>query len=93
MKERDIEKQLVHAVRKRGGMCLKLTSPGTAGVPDRLILLPGGKTWFVETKAPGGKPRPLQVARHKQFADLGHPVYIIDHPDQIPGVLDEITNQ
>lgn len=90
MKERDVEKHLTRAVRKRGGMCLKFVSPGTNGVPDRLILLPGGKTGFVETKAPGSKPRPLQVARHKQFANLGHPVHIIDHPDQIDGVLDEI---
>lgn len=90
MLERDVEKHLTRAVRKRGGMCLKFVSPGTAGVPDRLILLPEGKSAFFETKAPGRKPRRLQEVRHAQLRDLGHPVYVIDHPDQIDGALDEI---
>lgn len=90
MLEREIEKRLVTAVRKNGGMCPKLTSPGTAGMPDRLIILPEGKSAFVETKAPGRKPRRLQEVRHAQLRDLGHPVYVIDHPDQIEGILDEI---
>lgn len=90
MLERDIEKRLVTAVRNRGGMCLKFVSPGTAGVPDRLVLLPEGKSAFVETKAPGRKPRRLQEVRHAQLRDLGHPVYVVDHPDQIEGILDEI---
>ena len=90
MREITVEHALVIAVRKRGGMCLKFVSPGTAGVPDRLVLLPKGKSAFVETKAPGRKPRRLQEVRHAQLRDLGHPVYVVDHPDQIEGILDEI---
>ena len=90
MLERDVEKHLTRAVRKRGGMCLKFVSPGTAGMPDRLVLLHGGKTGFVETKAPGSKPRRLQEVRHAQLRALGVRVYVIDHPDQIEGILDEI---
>ena len=91
MKEHDIEQLLVRAVRHRGGMALKFVSPGTNGVPDRLILLPGGKIAFAEMKAPGRTPRPLQCLRIQQITALGFPVYVIDHPDQIGGVLDEVS--
>lgn len=90
MLERNVENHLTRAVRNRGGMCPKFVSPGTAGMPDRLVLLPEGKSAFVETKAPGQKPRRLQEVRHAQLRNLGHPVYVIDHPDQIEGILDEI---
>jgi len=60
MRERKIETMLVKQVKAAGGMALKLISPGMAGVPDRIVLLPGGRILFVELKAPGEKPRPLQ---------------------------------
>ena len=59
MREKQIEQALVKAVRKRGGIALKFVSPGMAGVPDRLVLFPGGRMAFVEVKAPGKKPRLL----------------------------------
>jgi len=64
--------------------------PGMDGMPDRLILLPGGMMAFAELKAPGKKPRPLQLLRKRQLEALGFRVYVIDHPDHIGGVLDEI---
>lgn len=90
MREKDIEKELVRAVRKRGGLAVKFVSPGWAGAPDRLILMPGGKAVFIETKAPGHILRPLQVKRKRQLEALGFSVYCIDSPDQIGGVLDAI---
>ncbi len=66
------------AVRKHGGVALKFTSPGTAGVPDRLVLLPGGRAGFVECKAKGKKLRPLQEKRKSQLEALGFWVYVID---------------
>ena len=90
MRETTVEHALVIAVRKRGGMCPKHVSPGTAGMPDRLVLLPDVPPAFVETKAPGQKPRRLQEVRHAQLRALGVRVYVIDHPDQIEGILDEI---
>lgn len=90
MREKDIEKELVRAVRKRGGLALKFVSPGWAGVPDRLILMGGGKAVFVETKAPGRTLRPLQVKRKRQLEALGFSVYCIDQISQIGGVLDEV---
>lgn len=50
--EKDIEKKLRQRVEARGGRCLKWVCPGWSGVPDRIILLPGGRIHFVETKRP-----------------------------------------
>ena len=90
MREKQIESKLVQAVRKKGGLCLKFVSPNFDGMPDRLILLPNGKIAFAELKAPGKKPRPLQLARHKTFINLGFRVYVIDSAEQIGKILDEI---
>lgn len=87
MKEKQIEEKLVKAVKTAGGMCPKLISPGTNGMPDRIVLLPGGKIIFVEVKAPGKKPRPLQLRRHRQLQVLGFQVFVLDDPDQIPGIV------
>lgn len=52
--EKEIEAKLVNVVRRRGGLCLKWVCPGWAGVPDRMVLLPGGRVVFVELKRPKG---------------------------------------
>lgn len=90
LRERDIEKKLVAAVKKEGGIALKFVSPGCDGVPDRLILMPGGRACFAELKAPGKKMRPLQVKRKEMLEGLGFQVYCIDSIDMIGGVIDEI---
>lgn len=90
MIEKQVEQALRKAVRDRGGLALKFVSPGLAGVPDRIVLMPNRHVAFVELKAPGKHPRPLQVKRKRQLESLGFPVYCIDHPEQIGGVLDEI---
>ena len=89
MREKQIEQRLVKAVKVLNGMCPKLVSPGTDGMPDRMVLLPNGKLSFVEVKAPGQKPRPLQVRRHEQRRQLGCRVSVLDDPEQIPGILAE----
>ena len=88
--EKKIEQKFVKAVRARGGICPKFVSPGTNGMPDRMVLLPGGRIGFVEVKAPGKVPRPLQVARHRLLTRLGFRVFTLDAPEQIGGILDEI---
>ena len=90
MNEKVIERKLVDAVKKLGGIAPKFVSPGLDGVPDRIILLPGGRIAFIETKAPGKKMRPLQIRRKEQLESLGFPVYCVDSVEQIGGVLDEI---
>ena len=89
MREREIEKKLVDAVKTQGGVCWKFVSPGTAGVPDRIILMPMGRIAFVEVKAPGERPRKLQLARHRLLRRLGFKTYVLDNPEQIGGILDD----
>ena len=90
MRESAVEKHLSVEAKKRGGMSVKFVSPGLDGVPDRLVLLPGGKLAFVELKAPGKKMRPLQIHRAKQLTALGFRVYCADRREMIGGILDEI---
>lgn len=90
MREKEIEKKLTLAVKKLGGICPKFVSPGFDGMPDRIVLLPMGRFGFVEVKAPGKKPRPIQTARHKLLQQLGFKVYVLDSEEQIGGILDEI---
>ena len=92
MKEATIERKLVSAAKLRGGICPKWVSPGYDGVPDRIVLLQGGKIGFVEVKAPGEKPRPLQLARRKALMKRGFLVFVIDGKEQIGEVLDEIQS-
>lgn len=91
MREKIIESKLAAEVRRRGGLAPKFVSPGLDGVPDRLILLPGGKAAFAELKAPGKTLRPLQTVRKRQLEALGFRLYVIDSTEQIGGVLDELS--
>lgn len=90
MKEKYIEQKLKSMVRKSGGIALKFVSPGFDGMPDRIVLFPKGMIGFVEVKAPGMKPRALQVSRHDMLKRLGFKVFVIDDVNQIGGVIDEI---
>lgn len=89
MRESEIEKSLKKATEKRNGLCIKFTSPGNKGVPDRLILMES-KVAFVELKRPGQKLRPIQEYWKKKLIDRGHLYFKIDDPEQIEEVLDEI---
>ena len=92
MREKEVEKKLVLAVKSRGGICPKWVSPGFDGMPDRIVLLPGRHFGLVEVKAPSERPRPLQVSRHRLMMRLGFRVYVLDDPEQIGGILDEIQS-
>lgn len=77
MLEKDIERRLVRGVKALGGKAYKFTSPGNAGVPDRLILLPGGKIIFAELKADDGRLAPSQRLQIGELRRLGAEVYEI----------------
>ena len=90
MREKQIERKLTIAAKNMGGISVKFVSPGFDGMPDRIVLLPGGHIAFVEVKAMGEVPRPLQEARHRMLRRLGFQVYVLDDERQIKAVLDEI---
>lgn len=85
MREKDIENYLRGQVKKAGGKAYKFESPGNDGVPDRLVVFPGNRIFFVELKAPGKKPRPLQVKQMNDLKKFGCKVLVID---SIQGVND-----
>ena len=93
MREKNTEEKLVSTIKSMGGIAPKFVSPGYDGMPDRIVLLPGGHMAFVEVKAPGEKPRALQLARHELLRGLGFKVYVLDDAEQIGGILDEIKSE
>lgn len=76
--EADVERSFVEHGKRLGAMPLKLVSPGSAGVPDRIVLFPDGSHALVELKAPGKRPRPLQRRTFARLEAQGHPVCVID---------------
>ena len=87
MLECEIEKYLVSEVKKLGGTAYKFTSPGHAGVPDRLCLLPNGTIFFVELKATGKKTRSLQEREIIRIRAYGQRVYVVDSRLRIDEIL------
>ena len=76
--EKDIEKKLRQKVEALGGFCLKWVCPGWLGVPDRIVLLPGARIYFVETKRPkGGKLEPMQRWWRGKILQLGFPHWVV----------------
>jgi len=90
MREKYVEQKLIQAVRQNGGLALKFVSPGFNGVPDRLLLFPGGRVAFCEVKAPGQRPRPLQLRRIGQLRTLGFRVFVVDSEEKIGEMLHDI---
>lgn len=80
--EREVEEYLVKQVEKLGGLCWKFTSPGTIGVPDRVVIF-NGQTHFVETKKPGEKPRRIQQYRLTQINDQLVPACYLDTKEKV----------
>jgi len=77
MIEKQIERRLAAGVKELGGKAYKFISPGNAGVPDRLVLLPGGVVKFVELKNASGRLRPVQKLTIKEMVQLGAEVHTL----------------
>lgn len=90
MQEKDLEAKFREEVKDAGGRAYKFVSPGNSGVPDRLAVLPGGHVGFVELKQEGREPTKLQKHQHKILRDLGCYVAVLDRPEDIGKVIDEI---
>ena len=92
MRERELERKLVQAVKATDGICPKFVSPGFDGMPDRIVLLHHGKLAFVEVKRPGQKARSLQAARHKLLRQLGFQVFLLDEAGQIGEIINAVQS-
>jgi hypothetical protein len=91
VREAAIEQLLIRLVRARGAWPLKLIG-GEAGLPDRLVLGPGGRAAFVELKAPGKTPRPLQRVVHRRLRDLGFLVVVLDSSEAVESFVKEFLD-
>lgn len=90
MQEKDIEKKLRIGIKRIGGLCLKWVSPGYTGVPDRMILLPGGIIRFAELKAPGKTERKRQIVVQHILRHMGFIVYnSVDSVDKVQHIVAE----
>lgn len=89
--EKDLEQRLVREVKRIGGWALKFTSPGQAGVPDRILLFPG-KVYFVELKAPGKNLRPLQEQVIRKMRNLQQKVFTVSNADELEWLIQFIKD-
>lgn len=90
MLEENVENRLTKEVKKRGGKAPKFVSPGLRGMPDRIVLLPGARTIFVELKKPGETRDPLQIKRAQELEALGYEVYCLDSYEAIDRFVTEV---
>nr|BDD47865.1 nuclease [Burkholderiaceae bacterium] len=91
IREVEVEKYLKKKVEEMGGMCMKFTS-SISGVPDRVILLPGGKVCFIEVKRKGMKPRRQQIKKILQIDRLGTRATWVDSKERVEEVLSEVCS-
>lgn len=87
--EKAVERKLVEGVRELGGMAIKMLTDQFSGLPDRLVLLPGGRVLFVELKTTGKKPRKLQVSVHNALRAIGFRVEVVDTIEGVKKLLKE----
>ena len=89
--EKALEAYLVRRVQMLGGIALKYSNPNQVGFPDRLVILPEGKTFWCEMKSRGKKARAIQVQRMEQLRRLGQRVFLLDSREGIDKVIDEMV--
>lgn len=90
MRESALEARLVREVKKRGGLCYKFVSPGAVGVPDRIVILPGGRVVFAELKADTGSPSECQKWQIRELRKRGADVRVLKGLDQVLEFLKEV---
>lgn len=91
--ERVIEQYLCRKVEEVGGLAIKLNPISYAGIPDRLVIMPKSKIYFVELKAPGFKLRGLQKYRAGQLKKLGQSCYCLDSKEAVDEFLKLVNNE
>lgn len=92
MRESTIEARLVREVRKLGGLCYKFVSPGAPGVPDRVVILPGGRIVFVELKTEIGRLANIQKWQIEELRKRGADIRVLKGMDQVLAFLEEVRS-
>lgn len=90
MREKEIENYLVKAIKKMGGEAFKFVSPGNAGMPDRIVILPNGEIYFVELKSEDGRLRPIQIRQQERLYALGCNVATLKGKEEVDRFLREV---
>lgn len=90
MREKRVESELTKLVRGVGGWCVKIL-PSISGLPDRLVILPGGRIHFVELKSPTGTVAPHQTVVHRRLKELGCPVAILPTVESVRAWVAEVS--
>jgi hypothetical protein len=90
--EKAIERYLCLRVAEKGGICLKYSNPNQAGYPDRVIILPKGKTIWVELKSKGQHPSKIQLSRFAKMEALEHKVYICDCMEDVDEIMKRLKD-
>lgn len=90
MNESQIERRLVEGVKRLGGLCVKFVSPGTPGVPDRIIITPIGRIIFVELKTETGRLAKIQRYTIGEMQKRGADVRVVKGLDAVKQLLAEI---
>lgn len=89
--EATLERQCVRLARTRGGELLKLVPAHVRGLPDRLLLMPGGRGGFVELKSPQGRLTPLQRFWQTRLRELGFRYSVIRSIEEFNLLLDLVS--
>lgn len=90
MKEKLIEKKLRAGAQFRKGIALKLIAAFFTGLPDRLVLIPVGRLWFVETKTTGERLSPRQKVVHALLRKMGFEVRVISTQELLDQFFQEV---
>jgi hypothetical protein len=90
MTEKEIERRMRALVRERGGLLYKFTSPGNPGVPDRIVIAPGGAVWFVELKTRFGRLTSIQAWQLRELEKRGANVRVIRGWDAARDFVNEV---
>jgi hypothetical protein len=89
--EKDIEAYLTRKVRDAGGRAYKFVSPAHRGVADRIVVLPGGRIWFVEVKQMGGRLSPLQRVFLDEIKGLGCDYEIVWSKEDVDAFIARVS--
>lgn len=91
MREKEIEEKLRKAVKQMGGKAYKFVSPGNVGVPDRIVIMPGGRIYFVELKTASGRLTPVQQSQLVYLKNLGQDVRVLYGLSDVEDFIRELS--